>query len=306
MSLLLRATVPLEDFLILKRLPSLVLFSTLLLLAVHCGSSNPPAETPPTTDTFTIGGSVSGLDGTLVLQNNGTDNLSITEDGDFTFDTEIEDGDGYEVTILTEPSGQTCSVTEDSGTATANVTDVEIVCEDKKIIFVTAATHNGDFDSGSGGAAGADAFCMGDANYPGSGTFKALIVEGGLGRTACSTADCSGGSSEHIDWIISANTTYYQDDETTEIGTTRSTYVFHEPLQYRRSCRALGHGALHRLAVDRRHQRRVLRCRGQIPGAHVRRNRAWVRREPRIRAARGPLKQLRRSPLRGLAARRPE
>ncbi len=215
---------------ILKRLPSLVLFSTLLLLAVHCGSSNPPAETPPTTDTFTIGGSVSGLDGTLVLQNNGTDNLSITEDGDFTFDTEIEDGDGYEVTILTEPSGQTCSVTEDSGTATANVTDVEIVCEDKKIIFVTAATHNGDFDSGSGGAAGADAFCMGDANYPGSGTFKALIVEGGLGRTACSTADCSGGSSEHIDWIISANTTYYQDDETTEIGTTTSSGIFEFPV----------------------------------------------------------------------------
>jgi hypothetical protein len=54
------------------------------------------------TATYTIAGTVSGLTGTgLVLQNNGTDSLSITADGSFTFSTPIADGSTYNVTVLT-------------------------------------------------------------------------------------------------------------------------------------------------------------------------------------------------------------
>ena len=81
---------------------------------------------------FTIGGTVSGLAGTgLVLQNNGTDNLSIAADGAFTFATPLADGSAYNVTVFTQPSGpsQTCSVTNGSGTiAGADVTNVEVNC----------------------------------------------------------------------------------------------------------------------------------------------------------------------------------
>ncbi len=80
---------------------------------------------------FTVGGSVIGLTGTgLVLQDNGGDNLPITQNGPFTFKTAIVGGGGYKVTISTQPSNQPlpCSVTNGSGTATANVSNVQITC----------------------------------------------------------------------------------------------------------------------------------------------------------------------------------
>jgi 6-phosphogluconolactonase len=88
------------------------------------GSSPPP---PPTT--YSIGGTVSGLTGTgLVLQDNGGDNLSVTANGSFTFTTKINAGGTYSVAVLTQPSGQTCTVTNASGTANANVTNVAVSC----------------------------------------------------------------------------------------------------------------------------------------------------------------------------------
>ncbi|MES9829232.1 MAG: hypothetical protein ABW201_13270 [Candidatus Thiodiazotropha sp.] len=79
---------------------------------------------------FSIGGSVSGLAGDgLVLQNNGSDDLSITAGGAFSFATQLEDGSAYTVTIATQPTGQTCTVVNGSGTLDgATVTDVQISC----------------------------------------------------------------------------------------------------------------------------------------------------------------------------------
>jgi len=81
-------------------------------------------------DTYSIGGNVSGLTGTgLALQNNGADTLAIAADGPFTFSTELVDTTAYAVTVSTQPTGQTCSVTNDSGTiATADVTNVTVTC----------------------------------------------------------------------------------------------------------------------------------------------------------------------------------
>ncbi len=77
----------------------------------------------------TVGGSVSGLDGTLVLQNNGLDDLTLTGNGGFTFDTPIAAGEAYLVSILTQPAHQTCVVNNESGTvADADVTDVLVSC----------------------------------------------------------------------------------------------------------------------------------------------------------------------------------
>lgn len=63
------------------------------------------------TTTYTIGGAVSGLTGTgLVLQDNGGDNLTLAANGIFTFATKIVNGGTYNVTVLAQPIGQTCSV----------------------------------------------------------------------------------------------------------------------------------------------------------------------------------------------------
>ena len=82
-----------------------------------------------TTNKYTIGGTVSGLSGTLVLQDNGGDDKTITASGGFTFATSLASGSLYAVTIKTQPTGQTCTLAMSSGTVTsANVTNVSVTC----------------------------------------------------------------------------------------------------------------------------------------------------------------------------------
>ena len=80
--------------------------------------------------TFTVGGTVTGLVGTgLVLQNNGADNLAFTVSGAFSFATKLAANTNYAVTVLTQPSGSTCSVTNGTGTVTnANISNVAVTC----------------------------------------------------------------------------------------------------------------------------------------------------------------------------------
>ena len=88
-------------------------------VAVSC-SANP---------TFTVGGTVSGLSGTVVLQDNGADNLTVTANGTFTFATALAPDAAYAVTVKTSPAGQTCTVANGSGTmGSANVTNVAVSC----------------------------------------------------------------------------------------------------------------------------------------------------------------------------------
>src|SRR5712691_328654 len=67
------------------------------------------------TVTATVGGTVSGLSGTVVLQNNGTANLTVSANGSFTFPAAINSGSLYNVTVLTQPTGETCSVANGAG-----------------------------------------------------------------------------------------------------------------------------------------------------------------------------------------------
>lgn len=109
-----------------------LLLVTLALTSIFftsCGSGTNQFPPPPVT--HTVGGTVSGLAGTgLVLQDNGGNNLAISANGSFTFLTAIMDSTTYSVTVLTQPSSpaQICTVTNDSGTATANVTNIQVTC----------------------------------------------------------------------------------------------------------------------------------------------------------------------------------
>ena len=78
---------------------------------------------------YTVGGTVSGLSGTVVLQDNGGDDLSVGGNGSFTFATPVAAGAGYAVTVKTSPAGQTCrSPTAPARSAAANVTNVAVSC----------------------------------------------------------------------------------------------------------------------------------------------------------------------------------
>ncbi|WP_419420061.1 hypothetical protein ACNVED_01835 [Legionella sp. D16C41] len=93
------------------------------------------------TNAYTVGGTVSGLTGTVVLQNNGSDNLSLNSNGPFTFPTPVAEGTTYHVTVLTQPTGQNCSVTNDNGTmGGANITNVAVNCANTTTTL-TASTN---------------------------------------------------------------------------------------------------------------------------------------------------------------------
>jgi lysyl endopeptidase len=87
----------------------------------------------PAGSSHSVGGTVSGLDGSgLVLQNNGGDDLAISENGSFEFATTLFDGQSYDVSVAVHPSApaQVCQVINGSGTVDGeDVTDVEVVCE---------------------------------------------------------------------------------------------------------------------------------------------------------------------------------
>ena len=85
-------------------------------------------------DTYTIGGTVTGLaTGTAVtLQNNGGDDLTINSDGTFTFATALINSSIYAVTVLTHPASpnQICTVSNDSGTIVGDISNVAVTCLD--------------------------------------------------------------------------------------------------------------------------------------------------------------------------------
>lgn len=99
--------------------------------------SNMPAPT------YTIGGTATGLTGTVVLQNNAGDNLSVTANGTFAFATPVASGRPYAVTVLTQPAGETCTVTSGSGTAAATVTSVAVTCVGMLSVVSSAPANNG-------------------------------------------------------------------------------------------------------------------------------------------------------------------
>ena len=93
---------------------------------------------------FTVDGVVSGLTGTLVLQNKGGDDLMVTANGSFTFPTALAPGSSYAVTVLTNPPGQTCVVSKGTGTILiANIKNVLVDCFERGGLDVTFNAPNG-------------------------------------------------------------------------------------------------------------------------------------------------------------------
>jgi alpha-tubulin suppressor-like RCC1 family protein len=82
------------------------------------------------TSGFSLGGTISGLNGTGLVLGNGTDTLSITSGATtFTFKDPVALGGNYSVTVPTQPSGQTCSVAGGTGTMVpGGVTSVAVTC----------------------------------------------------------------------------------------------------------------------------------------------------------------------------------
>jgi uncharacterized protein YkwD len=93
------------------------------------GSSSSGSGSSGGSTSYTVGGSVSGLNGAAALSLNGGTAQSVSSDGSFVFSTSLASGDSYDVSVVTAPTGETCSVTNGSGkVGSANVTNVTITC----------------------------------------------------------------------------------------------------------------------------------------------------------------------------------
>ncbi len=108
-------------------------------ISVLLGISDKNCTVSFAANTYTIGGTVSGMKGYLGLQLNDGELLDIFQNGNFSFSTGIASGSSYTVTVATQPSGQTpqtCNVSNATGTVAAgNVNDVTVTCVDETAVL---------------------------------------------------------------------------------------------------------------------------------------------------------------------------
>ena len=96
-------------------------------------------------NTYTIGGSISGLTTSGLVLANGTDTtpaLGATATS-FSMPTGVTSGSTYNVTVQTQPAGQLCTVTNGSGTVgTSDVTTVAVTCVSNVINYTTPGSYS--------------------------------------------------------------------------------------------------------------------------------------------------------------------
>ena len=91
---------------------------------------------------YTIGVNVLGRSNIagLVLQDNGKDDLALTASGAYPFQTHLPSGSNYAVTILTQPTGHTCMVTNPNGNVTNANVSVTVICP-ASMLYATKLTQ---------------------------------------------------------------------------------------------------------------------------------------------------------------------
>lgn len=78
------------------------------------------------------------------MRYNGGNDLSDSANGAFAFTTKLADGAKYAGTVATQPSGQTCAVSNGTGTvAAANVTNVSVSCSATATLYSIGGTITG-------------------------------------------------------------------------------------------------------------------------------------------------------------------
>ncbi|MCG6141609.1 DUF1554 domain-containing protein [Leptospira mtsangambouensis] len=155
---------------------------------------------------FTIGGKISGLTGSgLILILNHKNSLIIPSGStEFAFPTQIPVGSNYEVNFATQAEGNYCELVNSTGTVLGkNVKDIEINCKASCIKCIIFITQNA-YPANVGKASNFDSSCHVDPNYPGTGNYKAMVVDG-VSRRASITQNVGDGQ---IDWVFKANQAY--------------------------------------------------------------------------------------------------
>lgn len=131
--------------------------------------------------TYQIGGRISGLNGSISLLNNGTDEITLTQAGDFDFGQRLLESTAYAVTIAQQPVGQICAVTNATGTVgTSDIESVRVACDPIEYAVSVRATGLVDNDSLSLNLNGTATEVSGDTSDLTIEHGNALTVSGSL------------------------------------------------------------------------------------------------------------------------------
>jgi len=113
------------------------------------GGDPPGAPPPPPPATFSVSGNVAGMTGSLTLENNGRNDLTVNANGPFAFGG-LAAGTSFAITVATQPANQTCTVANGTGTVgSSNITNVSVTCSTIK----TSTAGSLDTTFGSSGKA---------------------------------------------------------------------------------------------------------------------------------------------------------
>ncbi|MFZ0499500.1 MAG: SMP-30/gluconolactonase/LRE family protein, partial [Steroidobacteraceae bacterium] len=171
--------------------------AAVMLTACGGGGGSGGSGTTPSATTYTIGGTISGLAASgLTLDDNGGNTLTVASGATtFTFSTALASGTAYAVTVASQPTGETCTVSSGTGTATANVTSVAISCAATYTIggTVTDLTELGLTLDNNGGntltvASGATTFTFATAVTSGA-AYDVTVATQPLGESCTATAN---------------------------------------------------------------------------------------------------------------------
>ncbi len=134
---------------------------------------------------YTIGGNAIGIAGPLVLKNNSGDQMTVNAAGSFVFPMTVASGITYSVTVATPPAGQTCTLSNGTGTvANGNISDITVNCS-------TPVGNQGILCGGNYCAVGAQECCLtNNTTY----SCVAKCTGGGTAPIKCDSAtDCGAG-----------------------------------------------------------------------------------------------------------------
>lgn len=110
--------------------------SGIVLSCVIAGCGGGGSSTPPVPATYSVGGSVNGLANgrSVVLQNGGGDGLTVSANGSFVFSTKVTSGMNYDVSVKTQPVGQSCVASANQGVVSANVSSIVVACSSQPVL----------------------------------------------------------------------------------------------------------------------------------------------------------------------------
>ncbi|WP_188689891.1 hypothetical protein [Silvimonas amylolytica] len=177
---------------------------SLMSLLSACGGGG-GTETDAPASGYKVGGVASGLpDGEpVVLQNSNGDTTTVSANGSFSFPATVGKGAAYAVMITRQPLWASCSVSQQNGTANADVSSIQLNCVAAKA-QVTTVAGPGAFQNAQGLVLAADgSFYVSDFTsdiiysvnsigqvqpwaggfqtwVPGSSGYPALVTEGWL------------------------------------------------------------------------------------------------------------------------------